>query len=82
LQHTEEIIEVLATYRPVELLVVVKKLVDFWKEKVYIGRSKRIFESYKLIKDEKLKNEIKKEFQILYNSMKKIHPGLEEVNWD
>jgi hypothetical protein len=82
LQHTEEIIEVLATYRPVELLAIVKILVDFWKKRVYIGSPKKIFESYKLISDEKLKNDIKKEFQILYNSMKKIHPGLEEVTWD
>jgi predicted transcriptional regulator len=57
-------------------------LVDFWKERVYIGSPKEIFGSYKLISDEKLKNDIKKEFQILYNSMKKIHPGLEEVTWD
>jgi len=82
LHHTEEIIEVIATYRPVELLPIVKNLVDFWKERVYIGSPKEIFGSYKLISDEKLKNDIKKEFQILYNSMKKIHPGLEEVTWD
>jgi len=82
LQHTEEIIEVIATYRPVELFPIVKNLVDFWKRRAYIGNLQKIFESYKLISDEKLKNDIKKEFKILYNSIKEVNSNLEEINWD
>ena len=72
----------IATYRPVELFPIVKNLVDFWKRRAYIGNLQKIFESYKLISDEKLKNDIKKEFKILYNSIKEVNSNLEEINWD
>ena len=72
LQHTEEIIEVIATYRPVELFPIVKNLVDFWKRRAYIGNLQKIFESYKLISDEKLKNDIKKSLKFCTIQLKKL----------
>ena len=62
----------IATYRPVELLPIVKNLVDFWKRRIYIGNFQKIFESYKLISDEKLKNGIKKSFKFCTIQLKKL----------
>jgi hypothetical protein len=82
LKHTSEIIDSIAKYDPDELLELMKQLVSFWKEGAFIGNPKRLFESYKLVSVESRKEEIKKEFQKWYNSMKRLNPKLEKVEWD
>ena len=79
---TEKIIEEIARSRPKILLKIVKTLIDFWKKGIYIGSPKKLFESFKLIQDEKQKVKVKKEFQVLYNSIKKLNPKIEKVEWN
>jgi len=76
---TEKIIEEIARSRPKILLKIVKTLIDFWKKGIYIGSPKKLFESFKLIQDEKQKVKVKKEFQVLYNSIKKLNSKIEKV---
>jgi hypothetical protein len=80
--HTEEIVEVIARHNSNELLKIMRILVSLWKKGSYIGSPKRLFESYKLVPIESLKIEIKKIFQKWYNSIKKLNPKIEEVDWD
>ena len=82
LMHTEVIIETLARYNSNELLEVMKKLVSFWKEGVFIGSPKGLFENFKLIPNEKQRTRVKGEFQKWYNSMRKINPKIEKIDWD
>ena len=81
LMYTEEIIEMLAQYKPKELLKTMDKLVCFWKEGVFIGNPKRLFESFKLISNKEQREEIKRKFQEWYSAMKKLNPKLERINW-
>jgi len=82
LMHTEVIIETLARYNSNELLEVMKKLVSFWKEGVFIGSPKRLFENFKLIPNEEQRIKVKGEFQKWYNSMRKLNPKIEKIDWD
>jgi len=84
LMYTEEIIEEIARHEPNELIEIMGKLIFLWEKGAYIGDLKRLFESYKLVTDEKLKVEIKEKIKDFYNSMKKLHPKIENigVEWD
>lgn len=82
LMYTEEIVETIAKYNPNELLEIMEKLVSFWEKGIFIGSPKRLFESYKLVSVESQRIEIKKKFQKWYNSMRKLNPKIEKVDWD
>jgi len=79
LMYTEEIIEEIARHEPNELIEIMGKLIFLWEKGAYIGDLKRLFESYKLVTDEKLKVEIKEKIKDFYNSMKKLHPKIENI---
>lgn len=81
LMSTEEIVEEIAKSKFNDLLEVMKTLVDLWKKALIISSPKRLFESFKLIKNEKKQKKVKKEFKKLYKSMKKIDPKIERVDW-
>lgn len=78
---TEEIVEEIAKSKPNDLLEVMKTLVDLWKKDVLIINIKKLFESFKLIQNDKKQKKIKNEFQKLYKSIKKIYPKIREVEW-
>jgi len=82
LMATEEIVEKIAKLKPEDLLEIMRTLVDFWKRGVFIGSPKRLFESFKLLPDKEERRKVKKEFQKWYNSMKRMNPKIEKVNWD
>lgn len=82
LMHTEEIIETIARYNSNELLEVMEKLVSFWKKGVFIGSPKRLFESFRLIPNEEERLKVKRKFQKWYNSIRKLDPKIERVNWN
>ena len=81
LMCTEGIIKAIAECNPDELVEVMGKLVNLWKKGMYIGKSKIIFESYKLIKDEKQKIVIKQKFRKMYDSIRRLEPKLEKIDW-
>ena len=81
LDYTEEIIEAISNCRPTKLQEVVENLMDLWKNEVYIGNPKKIFESFRLVQNKKRRREIKKKFHKWYDSMRKIKPNLEEIDW-
>lgn len=81
LMSTEEIVEEIANSKPNDLLEVMKTLVDLWKKALIISSPERLFESFKLIPNEKKQKKVKKEFKKLYKSMKKIDPKIERVDW-
>jgi hypothetical protein len=81
LMYTEEIVETIARYSPNELLEIMEKLVSLWEKGVFIGSPKRLFESYKLVSAENQRIETKKRFQKWYNSMRRLNPKIERVNW-
>jgi len=78
---TEEIIEEITKSEPKDLLGIMRILVDLWKKGVFIGRLKKIFESFKLLSDKEEQKKVKKEFYKWYNSMKKINPNIEKIDW-
>ncbi len=82
LMYTEEIVEAIAKHNSNELLGIMEKLVSFWGKGIFIGSPKRLFESYKLVSDEKLRIDIKKKFQKWYDVMRKLNPKIEKVEWD
>ena len=82
LMNTEEIIEAIASHTPDKLLEVTKILVNLWGQGVFIGSPKRLFESFKFVSNENEKVEIKRQFKEWYNSMKKLNPKLEKVEWE
>jgi len=80
--YTEEIVETIARYSQNELLEIMGKLVSLWEKGVFIGSPKRLFESYKLVSAENQRIETKKKFQKWYNSMRRLNPKIERVDWD
>lgn len=81
-EHTEKIVETIAQHKPNDLLEVIENLIFLWKKGVFVGNLKRLFGSYKLLSAGNQKIEIKNKFQKLYNSMIKLNPKIEIVNWD
>ena len=81
LMYTEEIVEAIASYSPYDLQEIIKSLVNLWKNRVFIGSPKKLFETFKLVANKKQKQEIKKRFQKWYDSMKQLNPKLEKVDW-
>ncbi len=81
LLYTEEIIEEIAKIQSKDLLKIMEILINLWKKGAYIGNLKRLFESFKLISDEKQKIKIKKEFQNMYNLVKKLNSKIERIEW-
>lgn len=79
---TEKIIEAIAREKPDRILDLMKTLVDLWKLGVYIGSPKKLFESYKLIDTQKVRIEVKKKFEMWYESLKKLKPEIESVDWN
>lgn len=79
--RTEEIIKVVAVKKPEKLIDLMQLLNFLWEKGSYIGKLKILFESFKLISNEDLKSNVKKKFIELYNSMKKLNPRLEKVDW-
>ncbi|MEO0229867.1 MAG: hypothetical protein ABIM22_07745 [candidate division WOR-3 bacterium] len=77
LMHTEEIVEAIAKQNPGELLEVMEKLIFLWKQGVFVGDLKRLFESYKLISDEGWRTKVKKKFQEI-----KLNPIVKKIEWD
>lgn len=77
----EEIVEASAEGNPKELPEIMKKLVNLWKEGTVIGSPKRLFESFRRVSDKNQRAEVKREFRKWYNSMKKLNPKLEKVDW-
>lgn len=82
LMYTEEIIETIARHNSNELLEAMEKLVSFWKKGAFIGSPKRLFRSFRLIPNEKQRTKVKKEFQKWYNSMRRLNPKIEKIDWD
>jgi len=82
LMYTEKIVETIARYSPNELLEIMRKLVFLWEKGVFIGSPKRLFESYKLVSDENQRIETKKKFQKWYNSIRRLNPKIEKVDYD
>ncbi len=80
--YTEEIVEKIAKYNPNELLEIMGKLVSFWKKGCFVGSPKRLFESFRMISDKEKRIEVKRKFQRWYNSMRKLNPNIEKVEWD
>lgn len=78
---TGEILIEIAKKKPDELGDIVKKLVKLWKLGSFVGSPKEIFESYKAVKDAKLRRENKARFQKWYKKMKKLNPKVEKVDW-
>jgi hypothetical protein len=81
LRSTEEVIEAVAEHKPNELLEVMEKLLHLWTKGVFIGSHKRLFETFRLVLDEKQKEEIKRKFQEWHVSMKSLNPKLEPVDF-
>lgn len=67
--------------RPSETIKLVKELARFWHLGVYIGDPAQLFGTFKLIRNEGIRNETKQVFMTLYKSMKDAHPKLVEVDW-
>lgn len=81
LLSSDKIIMEVARHRPGKLVPLVEKLVYLWKKGAFIGSPKRIFETFKLVPRKDQGTKIKKRFRELYDSMKRLHPNLEEVIW-
>lgn len=82
LMYTEEIVEAIAKHNPNELVEVMKELVSLWKKGIFVGSPKRLFESYKLVSVKRQRIDTKKIFHKLYNSMRKLNPKIEMIDWD
>jgi len=82
LMSAERMIQVIAKCDTRSLLEIMEALVKFWKKGVYIGNPPELFTSYELILDQKEKEDTKAQFQKWYNSMKKLNPKIEKVDWD
>ena len=67
---------------PEDLTGMMTRLVKLWLLGVYIGNPAKLLETFKLIKDSKLKTRVKDEFMRLYQSMKEVHPKLVEADWN
>lgn len=78
---TEEMNKAIAEYSPNELVEVMEKLVNLWNKGMHIGELKILFESYRLIKDEKQKIIIKQKFRKMHDSMRRLEPKLEKIDW-
>jgi hypothetical protein len=81
LMETEEIIEAVAERMPDKLLELMEKLVRLWRNRVFIGSHKRLFEAFRLVLDKDLRMEIKGKFQRWDDSMRKLNPKLEPVDF-
>ena len=78
----EKIIVYIAVHDSKKLLPLVSILVDLWKKGSFVGSPKDIFESYRLVKDVRLKKTIKKQMQKWYIQMKKMNPKIQKVDWE
>lgn len=81
LMYTEEIVEAIASFSPCDLKEIMGRLVNLWKNGAFIGSPKKLFETFKLVVNKKQRQKIKKKFQKWYDSMKKLNPRLEKVDW-
>ena len=79
LNSTEEVLPLMAP-DPSELMDVVRKLMDLWKNGVYVGDPTVIFNLYKLVPTE-LKDGVKNELMDMYKKMKSINPHVADINW-
>lgn len=79
LYSTEEIVEAIAAKSPENLLEVVEGLVGLLLKRVPLLNVKRLFESFNLVPDEKLKTKIRPKFQELFDKVKEAYPNLETV---
>ena len=82
LDVTEEVIKTMASRCPQMLIDTMKLLSWLWKKGAYIGDIKTLFESFKMIKDPKIRKDAKSGFRRIYTSMKKLNSRLKEVDWD
>lgn len=77
----DKIMMTVAVHRPDKSVTLMEKLVYLWKKGVYVRSPTRLFETFKLVSEKDQRTEIKGKFRVLYNSMKKLDPRLEEVDW-
>lgn len=82
LDVTEEVIKTMASRCPQKLIDTMKLLSWLWEKGAYIGDIKTLFESFKMIKNPKIREDTKSGFQRIYTSMKKLNSRLKEVGWD
>ena len=80
--ETDQILTIVAKKYPTNLILLVKHLFNIWKTGAYIGSPNGIFQTYKLISDSKLREEVEKEYKAVYKEMKKLNPKLEEVKFE
>lgn len=79
--ETDQILANIAQYYPDKLAPLVRQLFTIWQTGAYVGSPKGIFQTYKLIDDAKLREEVKKEYEMIYKKMKEMNPKLEEVEF-
>lgn len=79
---TEEIAKTLAVRNPTKLVSIIKLLVWLWNRGAFIGDIKLIFESYKMIRNPRMRLAVRINFRRMYDSMKKLNPRLKDVSWD
>ncbi len=77
----EKLLTAIASKEPDRMVEIMYKLVEAWKQGVYIGDPSKLFETFKLIGNKDLKTTTKREFRQLHKSMKEINPRLSSVRW-
>jgi hypothetical protein len=81
LSESNKIVNVIANKYPEELIETIRKLAALWNQGAFIGDIKTLFESFKIISDDSIKELAKREFLSIYRKMKKVNPKLKEVEW-
>lgn len=78
----DNLLNKVAEQHPKDLTRIVKNLYKIWMKGGYIGDPGVVFNSYKFIKETKIRSEVLNIYKDLYSKMKAVHSKLREVNFE